>query len=674
MRNFIVVLLIGCIECSLPARAESFELGDLDIEQLMDMELSSAARKVQSLQQTAAAAFIITRENIRRSGADSLPEALRLAPGIEVAGISASKWAVSARGFNGRFANKLLVLIDGRNIYTPAFSGVYWAAQDIPLEDIERIEVIRGPGATMWGANAVNAVINIITRHAADTTRGVVTAHGGSRGHSLGLHYGAEAGEDVHSRVYAKHSRGKNFVDDDGKNLADDWERRQAGFRVDWKTDKSNEWTVQSDIANLEQGQVYDLPDALNPPYIDRQADRADIRNAHLLGRWQRTLSSSSELRLQSYMDYSRRDEITHHERRISWDIDFQHRFSPAAQHDFIWGTGYRVTEDDMTSPAYIALEPQSRHDQTFSGFVQDEIELLDDELWVTLGGKFEHNDYSGFEIQPNLRALWLMRPGHSVWGAISRAVRTPSRALHDVRITRFVMPPLSPQNPAPLPVAVTLVGNEAVASEKVLAYELGYRVQPRTNLGLDIAAFYNRYQDIITARPEPPILVGTYLDLPVSTNSDIEGETYGLELVLDWYPREHWHIQAVYNALEIDMRQVGMYDPSGPEKLIEGSSPRRQFSLRLGLKPHDELELDLWWRMVSELPEVGGFAALEDRAVDAYTSLDARVGWHPVEDLEVALTGKNILDSRHREYIEELYPVHAQVPRSVFLSARWSF
>jgi iron complex outermembrane receptor protein len=366
-------------------RAASQDPLELNVEDLLNVEVTSVSKKAQALNDSAAAIFVISHDDIKRTGATSIPEALRMAPGLDVARIDSNKWAVSARGFNSRFANKLLVLIDGRNTYTRSFSGVYWENQDVMLEDVERIEVIRGPGATLWGANAVNGVINIITKHSSKTAGGLLTGGGGTEEQGFGaLRYGAQLGEDTTGRVYVKGFKRDQNTNALGAGAGDDWDKAQGGFRIDSNLTLKDELKLQGDLYHSHLNQTVTIPQ-IAAPYTDTFRDKAETFGGNILGRWQHTVSTSSDYSLQLYYDYYRRNEAWFSEGRNTLDLDFQHRFSLLDNNEVIWGFGYQYTHDDTSAGKLLSLNPASRNDQLFSAFAQDEMELIEQKLWLTI-------------------------------------------------------------------------------------------------------------------------------------------------------------------------------------------------------------------------------------------------------------------------------------------------
>jgi iron complex outermembrane receptor protein len=436
-----------------PAAAKEIvaDLTELSIEDLMKIEITSVSKKAQKVSDAAAAVFVITQEDIRRSGATSIADALRMAPGLEVARIDANKWAVTARGINNYLTNKLLVLMDGRSVYQPLFAGVYWNLQDTLLEDIERIEVIRGPGATLWGANAVNGVINIITKTAKETEGGLFTAGGGTNEKGFGgLRYGAKVGEESYLRAYGKYFNRGAFPNVTGVGSSGAWDSGSGGFRLDSDFSPDSSLTLQGDIA---QGYIDDISErtVLTPPYL-KTFTGSTFSTANLLTRWKRKISATSDLSLQLYYDYSNNRAPDMREIRNTVDVDLQHRFALGARHDIVWGLGYRNTRGDFSADSLVTLDPSRRGDELFSGFVQDDIVLVPDRLHLILGSKLEHNDYTGVEVQPSGRLIWTPDERHTFWGAISRAVRTPSWVETDGRVPSAILPPLTPKIPLSCP------------------------------------------------------------------------------------------------------------------------------------------------------------------------------------------------------------------------------
>jgi iron complex outermembrane receptor protein len=668
LRLIPALALVGCC-CgtglaagSAAASTPVTDLTELTLQELMNIEVTSVAKTPQSLQDATAAVFVISREDIRRSGVTSIPEALRLAPGVQVARISSNAWAVSARGFNGRFANKLLVLMDGRTLYNHLFSGVFWDIQDTLLEDVERIEVIRGPGAALWGANAVNGVINIITREAGSTQGTLLTAGGGTEERAfVGVRQGGSLGAGTFLRLYGKAFERDGGQDASGREGADDWRMQRAGFRLDRQADAVDAFTVQGDIYRGRIGETFIVP-TLSPPFSQQFDEDTDVSGGNLLSRWCRTFSETSDLALQVYFDRALNHDAITGQARNTYDLDFQHRFAPGRRHSLLWGLGYRYYEDDTRPGPTLAFDPEDDSKELLRAFVQDEVELIAGRLRLTLGSQFEHNDHTGFEIQPTLRLRWTPRPNHTLWGAISRAVHTPSRAEDDIRLDQATLPTTPPT-------VVALVGDHDVAAEELLAFELGYRSQLTPRLALDVATFYNRYRNLVTAEPGSPFLetepAPLHAVLPLVGDNRMRGKSYGAELAVDWHALSRWRLQAVYSYLQL-LLDVDADSQSDLFKELALTAPHHQASLRSSLDLARGVELDLWLRYVDNLPAPD---------IGSYLTLDARLAWTPRRNLELALVGQNLLDDRHPEFAsEKLDAAVMEIERGVYGKITWQF
>ncbi len=639
---------------------------DLPLEDLLSMEVTSVAKKKQRLNEVAAAIFVITQEDIRRSGVTSIPEALRMAPGIQVSKIDANKWAITSRGFNTQFANKLLVMIDGRTVYTPSFSGVYWDAQDTMMADIDRIEVIRGPGATVWGANAVNGVINVITKQASQTQGGLLIAGVGDEEKSFAsLRYGTEISTDTSARFYVKYNdRDSSYaagLDDGG----DDWESLRGGFRFDGQTTEADHWTFQGDIYETDEHQTINLwtdPAISTAPYrATNQPDKIDSSGWNLLGKWDHQLSEQSNTTLQLYYDHTERSEGFLKQTHDTLDIDFQHQFKVLQRHEVIWGLGYRHIEDDFNNTFTVQFLPDSRNIDLYSAFVQDEIELSADTLYLTIGTKYEHNDYTGDEIQPSVRLAWLLNERNTLWASVSHAVRTPSRLENS---TLFVGDITALPNTSTAMV-LHVVGNDEFKSEELLAYELGYRFKPEESLSFDLALFYNDYdnlQNFENSNLSPGILY----------DNKLSARSYGLELATEWRPLEWWRLQSSYSFIDFSAKlDSDSSDPTGSDNLVEGSSPEHQFSVRSMMDLNKQLSLDLWVYYVDNLQRT---SISQEGTVSGYTSFNARIAWRPRKDVELSLVGQNLFDNHHAEFIGESILIQTEVERSIYGQIRWDF
>jgi iron complex outermembrane receptor protein len=600
------------------------ELKQLSLEELFDVEVTSVSQKPESLSKAAAAVHVVTQDDIRRMGALSIPEALRNVPGVEVAQVDARQYAITVRGFNGTVANKLLVLIDGRSVYTPLFSGVFWDVQDVLMEDIEQIEVIRGPGATVWGANAVNGVINIITRKAAQT-RGVLVSGGAGtfeRGFG-GARYGAALGSNASFRLYGKTFRREDSLRPNGQEAGDEFWLSQGGMRLDWSASEADELTLQGDLYQGHERQPVGQP--------------VDLGGGNVVFKWMRRISASSELQLRAYHDRTDRDTPPVFSERLDiHDVEARHRFAPAASHDLAWGLGFRRTDDDVRNSPGLAFLPAHVHHDVVSGFVQDEWSAAQGRLRLTLRSKFEDNDYTGFEVQPSGRIAWFPRDGQTVWGAASRAVRTPSRIDRDLYV---------PATPPFL-----LAGGPDFDSEVLRAFELGYKFQPGPTSSGSIATFYNSYDRLRSAESGLPMVLG----------NGLEGRAYGFEAELGWQPAAGWRLETGYTHLQLEL-WPGEGSTDVTQVSQEDDSPRHQAFLRSSHGAGRALTLDLTTRYVSRLP---------NQQVPAYITADANLRWQANRTLELGVCGRNLFDPQHPEFGRPAS--RREVPRSVFGKVTW--
>lgn len=650
------------------AAASGTELTKLSIEELMNIEVTSVARKPQKLSESASAVYVITQEEIRRSGMTSIPELLRLVPGLNVAQFDANKWAISSRGFNDLFANKLLVLIDGRTVYTPLFSGVFWDLQDTLLEDIARIEVIRGPGGTLWGANAVNGVINIITKKALDTQGALLTLETGNlESRQEGLRYGGKLGDSGALRVYAKHFGRGNFVDATGAIAPDQWDQQRGGFRFDYDLSGKDALTLQGEVYSGHSGQTVSEP-MLTPPYVRSFADVTQVAGSYLRTHWRHVLEGGSDLSLQFYYDHTSRDPAALRERRDTYDLDFQHRSSWNARHDLIWGLGYRQTQDETSSTRFLTwFTPANKTLKLFSAFVQDESAWLENRLHFVVGSKVEHNDFTGFEFQPNVRLLWKTGEDGALWAAVSRAVHTPSRGEIGVNVAASAFPSGLPV-PAPPVALATVLGNPNLQSEKLTAYEIGWRDKLRRDLLLDTTVFYNDYSNFVSHEmgspyPDNP-LQPAYLVVPLLTDNKAHGRVYGAELAASWQATQRWRLSGSVSLLRIDLVADSDSNDASVSQ-VAGGSPRQQWQL------HSHLDLPHRVNLDAALYYVGG---LTGQSVPSYTRLDLRLGWRPRKDLELSLAAQNLTARRHPEFSSGSGQLGSEVPRSVVGRVVWQF
>ena len=648
------VILYGCAAALAHADNTASSIGQLkqlNVEDLMNVEVTSVARHPEKILEAASAIQVITQEDIRRSGATSIPEALRLADNLQVAQKNSHDWAISARGFNTALANKLLVMIDGRTVYTPLYSGVFWDLQDYVLADIERIEVISGPGGTLWGANAVNGVINIITKSAKDTQGLYAQAGGGSRPEDLAdVRYGGALGADTQFRFYGKYFDRGSEVLANGDSASDSWRQGRGGFRVDSDPSTMDKLTVQGDVYEGHED--------------DQSGGTSNTSGENVLGRWSRRFSDTSDLSLQSYLDRTHllnpvaplslgalqlagagllQDDLT------TYDVDFQHRFRIGAANGIVWGWGFRYTHDVVSNAPALAFLPPTLDRDLYSIFAQDEVALRPD-LSLTVGSKLERNDYTGFEVEPNVRLSWLLNSNQALWSAISRAVRTPSRIDQDV----FEAAP---------PHFVLLEGGSHFTSESVVAYELGYRVQIEPQLSASVSSFFNHYNDVRSTTITPTTL------LPFFFANGLEGDTYGLEFSGNYQVSDSWSMHAGYTLLKEHLHvKPGQIDIN--DALNETADPQHQFSLRSSFNLPRHTEFDTALRWVDTLhtnngPVVG--------TVPSYFELDTHLAWHASDRLEFALVGQNLLHNRHPEFgFPE--PSRPEIERSAYGKFTWRY
>ncbi|HLP77230.1 MAG TPA: TonB-dependent receptor, partial [Candidatus Paceibacterota bacterium] len=619
---WIGVLCLNSVRAGTNAPSSAAALKKLSLEELLNQDVTLVTRTPEKLTQSASAVQVITGEDIRRSGATSIAEALRLASNLQVAQVDSRNWAIDARGFNNTLANKLLVMIDGRTVYTPLFAGVFWDVQNTLLADIDRIEVVSGPGATLWGANAVNGVINIVTKSAKETQGTLIEGGGGSFLHDYGaIRYGGSAGTNFFYRVYGMRFDRGNSGGPSGTNSAsasDAWHMTQGGFHADWFATPENTVTFQGDAYS-------GAADSLTPGII--------VDGQNLLGRWSHAFSSESELTVQTYFDRTwRRIPNQFAEDLKTYDLDFQHRFPLTDRQTITWGGSYRLMQDRVGNSTNVAFLPPDRNMQLFSAFVQDEITLLPDDLKLTLGSKFEHNDFSGFEYEPSARLSWSPTEAQTLWAAVSRAVRAPSRIDNDVRLIGG---------------GIEVNGSPEFKSESVISGELGYRIQPHRRVTLSLAAFYNYYENIRSVEPVAP---DTYL-----IENKNRAESRGVELSGTWQATDWWRLRGGYTFLDTHVHRVeGGLDLNRAR--AEGNDAPNQVLLQSMLDLLCNFEFDVTARFVDTLPSPN---------VPSHFTFDARLGWHVLPNLEFSILGQNLWDNRHPEFGAS--GTRHEIPRSVF-------
>ncbi len=626
----------------------------MSLEELMDQKVTSVAKEPEPYAQAPAAIQVVTGDEIRRSGASSIPEALRLADNLDVAQINSHDWAISARGFNSHLGDKLLVLMDGRAVYSPLYGGVLWNMQDYLLEDIDRIEVVSGPGGTLWGANAVNGVINITSKSAKDTQGLYMEAGGGTELQDFtGVRYGGTLSSNVYYRVYGKFYNLNDEHLANGSDASDATIQGQGGFRIDTEPSLPNVFTLE--------GNIYDGQDGLDVG--GTVATNEIVGGGNLLGRWSHTISGDSDMSLQMYYDRTHLEFPyvtlgTLSDDLDTADVEFQHNFNLGVRNKFVWGLGYRFTHEvDQSSAApgsaRVIFAPSTLDQSLVNVFGQDEIKLFDP-LYLTLGTKIEHNDYTGFEFEPNVRLQWTPTPKQMFWGAISRAVRTPSRLDHDLQIPSGLPPPFQTFE----------AGNSGFESETLIAYELGYRAQFGAKTFVSASAFYNDYNNLRSLSPGPPPF-----GLPFKFANNLKADTYGIELSADYQILRGWRLHGGYDFLQEDIRvKSGQVDLNNA--LDETADPRNQFFLRSSMDLPWRTELDVNWRWIDSVRNDNNGVA---GTIPAYAEVDVRLGWHATKNLEISIVGQNLL---HEQHPESGFPGPAQeqIVRGVYgkVAYRW--
>ena len=646
--------------------AQTQDLTTFSIEELMDIKVISVSKKSQRLSDSAAAIFVITREDIRRSGVTSIPDALRMAPGVNVARIDANKWAINCRGFNSRFAPSLQVLVDGRSVYTPSFSGVYWEVTNVLLEDVDRIEVIRGPGATIWGSNAVNGVINIITRKASDTQGGFLQASAGNvEKNMVAARYGSTMGEDSFWRIYAKHRARDEFDRVSGENASDDWQINQTGFRMDAQISSADDVIIQGDVYDGHIHQDLYLY-SQTPPYMGEFPVKTHVSGGNIMGRWTKVLSGTSEMSVKMYYDSMLRCEDMLNEDRRNLDMEFQHRFGMGFGNDVIWGVRLRHSHDDYSGSKATFMDPESTDDRLYSAFIQDEVSFPGDQVKLTFGSKFEHNDYTGLEIQPSTRLLWKPGEHHRLWAAVSRATRIPSRVEADA-VIYFAGTSV---DGSPYPLYTRFLNNKDQTAETLWAWEAGYRFIPQQNISIDLALFFNDYKDLRIYSIQDNAYVDhanqmVIQDVALSNMSNVQ--SWGAELSIDLATGSNVKWTLAYSLTFHDY-----YNDEDFE--IDFGFTKHQVSLRGRFDLTKNVTLDAWFRYVGKTKANYVFSDPVVYDIDDYATLDLRLGWRIRPGLEFFLTGQNLLQDSHLEFVQEAFSYPVEVPRSAYAGLTYKF
>jgi iron complex outermembrane receptor protein len=619
-------------------------LASQSLEDLMSMKVTSVSKKEETLSRTAAAIFVITLEDIARSGALNIPDLLRMVPGVDVAQISANAWAISIRGFNAKYDNKLMVMVDGRSVYTQTNSDVNWDTFDVPLEDIERIEVIRGPGGSSWGANAVNGVINIITKKASESRGETITGSGGNLDQGSGFaQYGGAFKKSTDFRVYGKYFNYDHMPGADAESGGDGWHMLRGGFRSDTTLSAKDTLTMQGDFyAGREGDPAFTLPSVTSPGFVVLNG-QVDLRGGFIQSVWNHSYSERSNTTLQISFDrYTRGDPVLP-ETRDTVLADFQHNVSWGSRQSIVCGVGYNFTTDRLVSTLTVSFTPENRATDLFSSFVQDEISLIPDRLYLTVGTKLEHNDYTGFGLMPTARGAWILTPRDTLWAAVSRALRTPARDDTNFRLNLGDVAP-----PESTPDLLAILSNPRLKDERLIAYEFGYRSQIRQNLSFDAAGYYNDYDDLRTSEPGTPFFEETpappHLVLPLVYANLMYGETHGAEAFASWKATNRWTLSPGYALELVHLHTDPQSEDTQTGPFIMGTVPRHMAGLRSHLDLSHGFTSDVNANFVDRLPAQG---------IPSYTRLDAQLSWKIGERLQGSVVGQNLLVGHRLEFVD---------------------
>lgn len=628
-------------------------LESLTLEQLVNVKITSVAKKETDAFASPAAITVITQDDIQRNGFTSIPDALRMAPGMDVAQINASQWAVSSRGFNSQFADKLLVLVDGRSVYTPAFSGVFWELQDLMMDDLDRIEVIRGPGAALWGDNAVNGVINITTKSASQTQGALISTSYGTDNQSItDMRYGGQLDSNLFFRVYVKYQSEDGFLNSMGNRMPDGWDALLGGSRIDWEPNPNDHVTLEGSYVAANLGGSDQVPQ-LTPPYATTFSGVNQESDGNVEGRWTHDFSASSQLTLQMYYDHSVAETAQIMTTVDVYDIDLQEHFALGDRQDVVLGAGFRDSRDTSPPTFNLTYYPEHSYTAIYNVFAQDNVTLVQDRLHLTLGTKLDHTTYGGFDYQPDGRLLWTPSENQTVWMAVSRAVNIPSQLEEASRYNDLVFPTANG------PALVSIFGNPNFKPEELLAYQLGYRITPAPNWSFDAATYYNVYHGVRTNQMGTPYFADApvpHLVIPETWENALSGDCYGAEISAQWKPFDCWRLGASYTWLQ-----------SAPDldNSITGDGPQQQFQI------HSYLDLTRNINFSSSLYYVGG---LPDQGVSSYFRLDLGLNWRLNKSWEIGVFGQNLLHSGTVEYESLRTPALTEIPRSVYGRITWKF
>ncbi len=670
MKKVIFFLLVWGSVNTTSADEMSNDAFEMSLQDLLNTEVTSVSREAVLLSDAPAAIYVVTADDIKKSGATSIPQALRGVPGLHVAQIDSQKWAVSSRGFNGRYNNKLLVMIDGRSVYSPEFSGVYWEVQDYLMNDILRIEVIRGPSSAMWGANAVNGVINIITKHSADTQGGYLEVGAGNYEQVFGgFRYGGKLSDNISARLYAK-----GFERDDLDHYSNDseglhqalmgvdtdngWTHYQAGGRLDVQFENAADLAISFDAYSSRMKQIYHVPNLIAPMYRASASDDFKHEGWNILSNYKHALSATSEFIVKLYYDYTNREESLLGFHSHTFDLDFQHQFMLGERHNIAWGLGYRFFYDAInTHPNIVSTVKEERTD-LWSAFVRDEITLVKNALWMTMALRFEYHTYSKEEWQPNVRLMWKVNDQHRLWGSIAYAVRTPSRVENNIDFHNHTLPPFELNPLLSLPVRIFVDGNEQFDSERLLSYELGWRFMPHHNLAFDTAFFYNDY-DNLRGGFDFNISGGSlsHIDIQVPFINDQKGHNYGFDVSTQWRPHESLKLNVNYGFIQSHFDGLQTQNTYAPKHII---------SLQGDWAITDDISLNARWRYVDYSKVIDAVSRV-DKTIDGYQGVDVGMSWRASPNLRLSAYGKNLFENSHVEYEAEQFNVPFRVEPSFY-------
>lgn len=650
---------------------------ELSLQELLDVEVTSVSKQPQALSKAPAAIYVISSDEIRRTGATSIPQALRDVPGLHVAQLDSQKWAIGSRGFNGRYNNKLLVMIDGRTLYSPEFSGVYWEVQDTVMADIERIEVIRGPGAAMWGANAVNGVINIITKHSADTQGGYAEVGAGDYEQGFAsIRFGGKLDEGATARGYIKgfkrdslafNSQDQEYPQNvmmNGVSSDNDWQNVQAGGRIDMQLGTASSLTMSADLYQSKLQHTLFTPTENAPFYGQYTSDKFDASGWNLLAKYTEALSATSEYSLQAYYDRAKREESLFGFITDTIDVDFQYQFKGGDKHNIVWGLGYRHIDDDIDAdPIIMPASANSTSTALWSAFARDEITLSEDKLWLTLATRIEHNSYTGVELQPNARLMYKMDDQNKVWSSVAYSVRTPSRAERDLSINAVNISP----SVAGFLTKIVVMGNDKFESEELMTYEIGHRYTPSDNFSLDTALFYNDYtglRSVTAGTPDLSTIPSGYITQKNNFSNNGAGNSYGVEISAQWLLDKNLKFKVNYAYFQGDFNESLTQNTYAPDHI---------FSFNADWSVNRDVDVNATWRYTAEVIALAPFS-FTNKSIDSHQGLDLGVSWRPVADVTLSLFGKNLLNGGHVEYEAEQFHIPYRVEPSFYGKLSVSF